>query len=395
MTDTGTVNITVDLTPPEISITGVAEGEIYSSAVSPGISVVDNNGEVSTDIILKRLGDPIALSSEQQIGDYGKYVLTVNAVDRAGNAAVKMISFTLATAGAPVINIDKERYSTGETMLVTVNDFNQIGKGAIQVIAYGVAGNPAIVCQETEPGCFIGRHTFAKGIVAGKFFVRYEYDSSNNTYVEARGFYSLENNNSGSGSSGIGDTVNTKPTDNSSLPGDIIQEFDGDSIISGASYNTAVYRKDGDQYVYVPSIYENGQHRLMGNDKGEYVLVKLPNLSSGSTWANPAKTWFEQRGIAPKTTGESISANDAAQMTASVSGISPAVSPGTGSNSLTTSQMEQIIDNTLNASPVGKYVERQQVNRWAQERRALSKPLSKDELTVTIYWFLQNANIAK
>lgn len=386
-TDTRTVDITVDLTPPEISITGVEEGGIYSSPVSPDISIVDNNGEVVSGISLKRLGNPMAWSSGQPISDYGNYILTINATDKAGNITIKTIRFSLATAGTPMISINKQTYTTGETMTVTVDDLNRTGKGLIQAIAYGVTDNPTIELKETEPGKFVGQHTFKKGILSGGFYVRYLYDSINNKYVEASGFYSI------AGGVGTGDTTNNKPSDNINLPGEIISVVE-DPVIPGASQDTAVFRKDGDQYIYVPTIYENGRHKVLSNEKGQYILIKLPKAAGSIAWANPARKWFEQRGISPQTPGDAMTIQEAAKITAGASGITSTANMGGGP--LTTPQMEQIIISTLNSSPVGKCVfDQRQVNRWAQERRTLSKPLSKDELMVTLYWFLQNANIAK
>ena len=84
-TDTGSVDIIVDFTPPEINITGVTDGGKYSSPVIPIISAQDNSGEVTVTADLKRFGQDTAWLSGQEIGEYGSYILSVSATDRAGN----------------------------------------------------------------------------------------------------------------------------------------------------------------------------------------------------------------------------------------------------------------------------------------------------------------------
>ncbi|MGS0763180.1 hypothetical protein [Syntrophomonas curvata] len=390
-TDTGSVDIIVDLTPPEVNITGVTDGGKYSSPVIPIVSAQDNSGEVTVAANLKRFGQIAAWLSGQEICEYGTYILSVSAIDRAGNKAGKNISFTLATyAGLPTISIDKDQYTTGDKMTITVTDYNRIGQENIEVISYGIQGNPRIICSETNPGIFEGSHTFIKELLSGGFYVRYDYDISSKKYIEASGRYVISLNNGGGNN---GNTAEAHKPHNESpiteLPGNVIGTVEGNEV-QAPSGDTAFFKPGADgQYEYVPSIYDpaSGKYTILGgNDK--YVMVTLPSPSTQS-WASPAKDWFENRGIAPPA-GENITTKDVTQVAARATGINPGIS---GSTFVTPAQMEQIINNILKASPVK--VNQAEINKWANERRNLSKPLTKSEVVVTMYWFLQKANMAK
>lgn len=390
-TDIGSVDIIVDLTPPEINITGVVDGGKYSSPVIPIVSAQDNSGEVIVAANLNRFGQAVTwLSGRQEIGEYGTYVLSVSAIDRAGNKAYKNISFTLTTyTGLPTISIDKDQYTTEDKMTIIVTDYNRTGQGNIEVIAYGIQGNPRIMCSETNPGIFEGSHTFIKELLSGGFYVRYDYDISSKKYIEASGRYVISQNGGGSSenTTEAHKPHNELPT--AELPGDVIGTVEGNEIQAPPG-NTAFFKPGADgQYEYVPSIYDpaSGKYTILGgNDK--YVMVTLPSPSTQS-WASPAKDWFENRGIAPPA-GENITTKDVTQVVARATGINPGIS---GSTIVTPAQMEQIINNILKASPVK--VNQVEINKWANERRSLSKPLTKSEVVVTMYWFLQKANMAK
>lgn len=388
-TDTELVNIIVDLTPPEINISGVVEGGKYSSPITLMVSAKDDSGDVTVTTNLKRLGRPVAWTSRQEIGDYGTYTLVVSAVDLGGNKTEKSIDFTLTTAGPPTIKLDKEQYITGETMTIMVSDFNRIGQGTIDVTAYGVQGNPKVICKETEPGFFEGKYTFFKGVLSGGFYIRYDYDPNNKKYVEAAGLYVVSGNNEGVG--GI-----PKP-EKPNVPGKIVDVIDGNEAKAPADGDTAFFKSGSNgQYEYVPSIYDpsTGKYRILDQD-GRYIMVTLPG-SLNQRWASTAKDWFEQRKIAPKTSGEFITAKEAAQVAARATGSPAIMNPNvSGSTVVTPVQMEQIIQNMINTSPLGGIVDQAEINRWAQDRRSLAKPLTKSEVMVTMHWFLQKANMAK
>mgnify|MGYP000844620684 FL=1 len=397
-TDTGSVDIIVDFTPPEINITGVTDGGKYSSPVIPIISAQDNSGEVTVTADLKRFGQDTAWLSGQEIGEYGNYILSISATDRAGNKADKNISFTLTTyAGLPTISIDKDRYTAGDKMTVTVTDFNRTG-GNIEVTAYGIQGNPRITCSETSPGIFVGNHTFIKELLSGGFYVRYDYDTGSKKYVEVSGQYYVESQNGGGGGSNGSKTGPNEPElPAADLPGTVIDVVEGTEAQapSDDTGNTAFFKPGADgRYEYVPSIYDpaSGKYTIL-DQNGKYIMVTLPSPAAQS-WVNPAKDWFEQRKIAPKTAGEFITAEEAAQVAAHATGSPTITSSGvSGSTVITPAQMEQIINNMVETSPVK--VNRTEVYQWANERRSLSKPLTKSEVVVTMYWFLQKANMAK
>ena len=383
-TDTGSVDIVVDLTPPEVSIIGVMEGGTYGSAVIPVVSTHDNCGEVTVTGNLKRFGQAVAWVSGQEIAHHGSYLLTVIAVDRAGNKTERSISFTLNTAGIPTIKIDKKEYITSETMIVTVTDLNKTNQGSVEVTAYGIQGNPKIICSETNPGTFIGKHVVT-GVLPGGFYVRYYYDASNKKYIEAAGRYVLNG-----GSNGSTTEPHEPPCElpTAELPGTIVGTVEGNEAQAPPG-DTAFFKPGTNGYEYVPSIYNpvTGKYTIL--DKvGKYVMVTLP-APSNQGWVSPAKDWFENRGIAPPA-GDYITTKDLIQVASRATGTNPGIS---GSTVVTPIQLERIINNIIEASPA--QVNRVEINKWANDRCSQSKPPTKEEVIVTLYWFLQKANMAK
>ncbi len=384
-TDTGSVDIVVDLTPPEVNITGVMDGGTYSSPNSPVISAWDNSGEVTVTANLKRFGQAVAWVSGQEIADYGAYVLTATATDRAGNKAEKTISFTLNTAGIPTIKIDKKEYVTGENMTVMVTDFNKTNQGSVEVTAYGIQGNPKITCSKTDPGTFVGKHTVT-GILPGGFYVRYYYDAEK--YIEAAGRYVVSANNGGSNGNITEPHEPPHELPTAELPGTIVGTVEGNEAQAPPG-DTAFFKPGTNGYEYVPSIYDPVTRKYTILDKtGKYIMVAIPSPSSQG-WVSPAKDWFENRGIAPPP-GDYVTTKDLIQVASRATGTNPGISD---SAVVTPTQLERIINNIIEASPA--QVNRVEINKWANERCSLSKSPTRDEVIVTLYWFLQKANMAK
>ena len=93
---TKVLEFVIDLTPPEVTITGVEEGVTYKDAVE--VSFVSDHPEA--DVVTATLkavdGESRPFASGERLTENGKYLLTVTAVDSAQNTTVETITFTLA-----------------------------------------------------------------------------------------------------------------------------------------------------------------------------------------------------------------------------------------------------------------------------------------------------------
>lgn len=95
---TPSVVVTVDSTPPAITISGVAEGSTYSTPVTPIVTIIeDHPGPQSITL------NGQAFASGTQVSDPGSYQLVVDAADLAGNRASSAMSFSIS-AGAPQLS---------------------------------------------------------------------------------------------------------------------------------------------------------------------------------------------------------------------------------------------------------------------------------------------------
>jgi hypothetical protein len=93
------VSFTIDTIPPEINITGVANGSYYNTDVSANIRISDTN--LKTILILL---DGATYESGTLITSEGIHVLQVYADDKAGNNASQRITFT-SDKTPPEVNI--------------------------------------------------------------------------------------------------------------------------------------------------------------------------------------------------------------------------------------------------------------------------------------------------
>ena len=82
----------VDGTPPEVSITGVVDGQVGSQDVLPTIAITDANPDPAQDLL--RL-DGLPYMTGTAISAEGERVLLVGAVDRAGNRSQRVMRFTI------------------------------------------------------------------------------------------------------------------------------------------------------------------------------------------------------------------------------------------------------------------------------------------------------------
>ena len=84
------VSFLVDLTPPEILITGVVDGETYSDPVTPLIEIIELY-PASESINL----NSATFVSGTEVSETGTYQLVVLAEDQAGNSSQAVVTFTL------------------------------------------------------------------------------------------------------------------------------------------------------------------------------------------------------------------------------------------------------------------------------------------------------------
>ena len=177
------VSFFVDLTPPVIQITGVEDGGVYGSAVTP-IITVDDLHPVSTTLSLD--GQPFASASLVDLA--GEHVLRVSATDGAGNVAVVEMTFSIQ-GGDPelfatltdslVLDADGDGAPRpGDRLRYTLELYN-LGAGAATSVALSVPPSPGALpvtgstttshgVVDTEPSTFDALAISIGTLVAGE-----------------------------------------------------------------------------------------------------------------------------------------------------------------------------------------------------------------------------------
>lgn len=390
LTDTKEIGIIIDLTPPEVTITGTENGKAYSAPIIPAVTATDNNVAVNLDIALGRFNEPVNWLSGQEIAEYGNYILTAIATDKAGNKAIENVAFTLETwAGEAIIKIDKNKYTTGETMTITVIDLNKTGQGSVKIESNGLKNTSEITLTETSPGVFTGRYTFSGATMSGAFELKYNYKGYS---LIAKGNYEVSavNIGSGTGENKIKEEIKEKPINTEYAPGAIIGKVTG-SEAKASSSDTAVFKIDSNgNYVYVPTIYDpnTGKHIVLNQEEGEELLLIQLSSQGANEWVNPAQGWLEQRRIIAEVKSDSITKDEVARLLENSTGTKGVLITDTGS--VTAAEINNMITQVLDVSPLGKYVDRTEIDKWAKDRQLINKPITRQEVLVTTYWFLQN-----
>lgn len=386
LTDTKEVAIKIDLTAPVITITGVEEGA-YPSSVTPLVDVKDNNEGVEIKTALSRYGEIISWQSGQEISEYGSYKLSVLATDKAGNKAEENVAFTLETwTGETTITINKDKYVTGETMTITVMDLNKTGQGSVKVDTVGLKNVSEISLTETSPGIFTGKYVFSEATMSGAFELKYNS-------IAVKGSYEVSKPNTTGGSSGKEEPKEEKPEEKpiakEEAPGTIIEKVTTNE--AKASGDTAVFRVDANgNYIYVPTVYDpnTGKHIILNKEEGEELLLIQLTSQSNKEWAAPARDWLEQRRLISDESSDYITKNEIAGLLESTTGTEGVLN--VDASPATVAEMNQMINQVLDISPLGKYVDRTEIEKWAKDRQAVNKPVTRQEVLVTTYWFLQN-----
>ncbi|MCP1357505.1 Ig-like domain-containing protein [Aneurinibacillus migulanus] len=151
-TATYTGIITIDKTNPSIAISGVSQGQTYTS-VTPVFSATDTGGAGLQSCTATLNGN--AFTSGTTITTAGNYTLVVTAKDNAGNVSTQTVSFFVnSNPTMTVTTADNQSLTDGKSFSITGNatDANsgdvltvkyKIDNGTVRNIASGVAsGTP-------------------------------------------------------------------------------------------------------------------------------------------------------------------------------------------------------------------------------------------------------------
>ena len=84
------VSFTIDLTAPQIVVSGVADGGVYGAAVVPAATITD-----ATGVVVVRTLDGLAHTSGTAVAAEGSHVFAVTATDKAGNQTSVAVPFTI------------------------------------------------------------------------------------------------------------------------------------------------------------------------------------------------------------------------------------------------------------------------------------------------------------
>ncbi|MDO4518338.1 MAG: Ig-like domain-containing protein, partial [Bacillota bacterium] len=97
-----TISFTIDTKAPDISISGVRDGGVYTygEGVAPHVKVTDDYPDKQS-IVYTKAGQVVSKPSfDQQKENDGLYTLTVTATDKAGNTTTKTVTFTINRFGS-------------------------------------------------------------------------------------------------------------------------------------------------------------------------------------------------------------------------------------------------------------------------------------------------------
>src|SRR5581483_8198871 len=117
----------VDITPPQIDLSGIAEGAYFNRNVAPAVRIIDSNPGPST-ILLD--GAPYAGAP---ITGEKTYLLEIHAKDLAGNGADRVVHFTIDKT-PPAITIEGvvegTTYPAAVTPTITITDLSPVSQTA-------------------------------------------------------------------------------------------------------------------------------------------------------------------------------------------------------------------------------------------------------------------------
>lgn len=194
-----TVTFTVDTKAPEISITGVSDGGLYTygMGVAPSVKVTDDYPD-SQSISYTKAGVPVSDPSfEQTKENDGLYTMTVSATDKAGNTTTKTISFTINRFGSYFEYNDAIKDAMGNAfqnidkdLVITERNVSDVTESDLKVFRDGksVANTAKTNEAENEDGYHVYRHVFSKDNFAdeGAYEINVASEDSAGNTMESR-----------------------------------------------------------------------------------------------------------------------------------------------------------------------------------------------------------------
>lgn len=145
------VSFMMDVTPPSIQITGVADGMAYrNTSVTPVITITDADAfthSISLD------GAPFVSGTAISID--GSYNLVVSATDRTGNSSTQSVSFTLSHNFTPVADAGADMTAiSGDTVVLNGSGSSDPDTDALTYSWVQAAGPGVVISDLASPQPF-------------------------------------------------------------------------------------------------------------------------------------------------------------------------------------------------------------------------------------------------
>lgn len=168
-----TVTFTIDTKAPEIEISGVKDGGIYTygMGLSPGAKVTDDYLDTES-ISYTKAGVPVGRPSFEQVKENdGLYTMTVTARDKAGNTTTKTVTFTVNRFGSYFVYGDAVRNTMGmalqnidEDLVITERNVSELSESENRIYRDGKTVESSAVTDRagTEDGYYVYKHIFGK-----------------------------------------------------------------------------------------------------------------------------------------------------------------------------------------------------------------------------------------
>lgn len=165
------VNVNIDKTSPEIVISGVADGATYIVGAVPaaGYTAADGGSGVESHS---------ASISGGIIGGVGKFTYTVVTVDKAGNAAQKSVTYTVAYSFSgflPPVSLDKV-FKLGSTIPVKFQLQDAMGN-------YVASAHATIMIQQYSGNEPVGEPIEVNSTSGADVGNAFRYSSADNLYI--------------------------------------------------------------------------------------------------------------------------------------------------------------------------------------------------------------------
>ena len=170
-----TLTFTIDTKAPEITISGVKDGGIYTygMGVAPKYKVTDDYPDKES-VSYTKGGVPISNPSFAQIKENdGLYTMTVTATDKAGNTTTKTVSFTVNRFGSYFEYNDAIKEAMGNAfqnidkdLIITEKDISKLTETENKIYKDGKAIENSAQTKEDgiEEGYNVYRHVFSKDL---------------------------------------------------------------------------------------------------------------------------------------------------------------------------------------------------------------------------------------